>query len=198
MRLKIDQTRKILEDLQSRRLLREAELDAMKHVVSSSPVAFGGALIIPRGLLAARKPGMAPQSPPVDAAARARVEQLAMQAVIEAEQARGCTCIDVSDQNCGWDITSIPPRAADGSTPPDRHIEVKGRAAGQTTVTVSHNEICAALNQQDKFWLALVFVDGTAIDGPHYIHRPFTREPDMAAASVNYDIRDLLRQETRP
>ena len=121
-----------------------------------------------------------------------------MQAVIQAEQARGCTCIDVSDQNCGWDITSIPPRAADGSTPPDRHIEVKGRAAGQTTVTVSHNEICAALNQQDKFWLALVFVDGTAIDGPHYIHKPFTREPDMAAASVNYDIRDLLRQETRP
>lgn len=194
MRLKIDQTRRILEDLQGRRLLREAELDAMKHVVSSSPVAFGGALIIPQGLLAARKPGMTPISS-VDAAARSRIEQLAMQAVIEAEQARGYTCTDVSAQNCGWDITSTPPQSPDGCQLPDRHIEVKGRAAGQTTVTVSHNEICAALNQKEKFWLAVVFVDGDTVDGPHYVQQPFTKEPDMAAASVNYDLRELLARD---
>ena len=98
----------------------------------------------------------------------------------------------MSAQNCGWDITSIPPRSADGSLLPDRHIEVKGRAAGQTTVTVSHNEICAALNQQEKFWLAIVFVDGERVDGPHYVQQPFTQEPEMSVASVNYTIKDLL------
>lgn len=192
MRLKIEQTRKILEELRDRRVLREAELDAMKHVVSTSPVAIGGALVIPAGLLAERRQDSSVTLHSVDAAARKRIEKLAMQAVIQAEQARGYTCVDVSAQNCGWDITSIPPRSADGSLLPDRHIEVKGRAAGQTTVTVSHNEICAALNQQEKFWLAIVFVDGERVDGPHYVQRPFTQEPEMSVASVNYTIKDLL------
>lgn len=192
MRLKIEQTRKILEELRDRRALREAELDAMKHVVSTSPVAIGGALVIPAGLLAERRHDSSVTLHSVDAAARKRIEKLAMQAVIQAEQARGYTCVDVSAQNCGWDITSIPPRSADGSLLPDRHIEVKGRAAGQTTVSVSHNEICAALNQQEKFWLAIVFVDGERVDGPHYVQQPFTQEPEMSVASVNYTIKDLL------
>lgn len=192
MRLKIEQTRKILEELRDRRALREAELDAMKHVVSTSPVAIGGALVIPAGLLAERRHHSSVTLHSVDAAARKRIEKLAMQAVIQAEQARGYTCVDVSAQNCGWDITSIPPRSADGSLLPDRHIEVKGRAAGQTTVSVSHNEICAALNQQEKFWLAIVFVDGERVDGPHYVQQPFTQEPEMSVASVNYTIKDLL------
>lgn len=76
--------------------------------------------------------------------------------------------------------------------PEDRHIEVKGRAAGQTTITASHNEICAALNQKDKFWLAVVFVDGDSVDGPYYAHQPFAQEPEMSVASVNYNIKDLL------
>lgn len=192
MRLKIDQTRKILEDLRGRRTVREAELDAMKHVVSTSPVVVGGALVIPAGLLEARKTGTDAEVFSADAAARKHIETLAMRAVIQAEQARGCTCVDVSAQNCGWDITSTPPQKEDGAVPEDRHIEVKGRAAGQTTITVSHNEICAALNQKDKFWLAVVFVDGDSVDGPHYVHQPFTQEPEMSVASVNYNIKDLL------
>ena len=192
MRLNIEQTRKILQDLCDRRTQREAELDAMKHVVSTSPMVTGCALVIPAGLLAERRQDTAPPVQSVDAAARRRIEQLAMRAVIQAEEARGCTCTDVSAQNCGWDITSTPPPAADGSLPPVRHIEVKGRAAGQTTITVTHNEICSALNQKEKFWLAIVFVDGDTVDGPHYAHQPFTQEPEMSAASVNYTIRDLL------
>lgn len=193
MRLKIEQTRKILEDLRDRRTLREAELDAMKHVVSSSPTVIGCALVIPAGLLEERRHGSSASLQNADAAARKRVEQLAMRAVIQAEEARGYTCMDVSAQNCGWDITSTPPQSPDGSLLPDRHIEVKGRAAGQTTVTVSHNEICAALNQKEKFWLAIVFVDGDTVDGPHYVQQPFTQEPEMSVASVNYDIQDLLK-----
>jgi quercetin dioxygenase-like cupin family protein len=42
----------------------------------------------------------------------------------------------------------------------ERHIEVKGRAKGQETITVTANEIRHGLNQKDKFVLAVVVVDG--------------------------------------
>jgi hypothetical protein len=41
-----------------------------------------------------------------------------------------------------------------------RFIEVKGRAKGSKTVTVTKNEILTALNKQDDFILALVELDG--------------------------------------
>ena len=62
-----------------------------------------------------------------------------------------------------------PPVRPDGSLPTDRHIEVKGRAKGQSTITVTRNEIIYGLNQADKFILAIVVVDGDAFEGPYYI-----------------------------
>ena len=103
----------------------------------------------------------------------------------------GHEVIDVSAQKCGWDITSIPMHS-DGRIPPSRHIEVKGRAKGQTTVTVTRNEVLYGLNQQDKFILAVVLVEGGNHEGPYYIARPFTQEPDWAVTSVNLDLSELL------
>ncbi len=128
----------------------------------------------------------------VDAAARARVERIAMNAVLAAEQRLGCVTKDVSAEKCGWDITSRPPANADGSLRPDRHIEVKGRSKGQTTITVSRNEIIYALNQAEKFLLAVVLVDGDDCEEPFYIPNPFRSEPDFGVASVNYDLNELL------
>ena len=85
-----------------------------------------------------------------------------------------------------------PPLKSDGSLPQDRHIEVKGRSKGQTTITVSRNEILYALNQADKFLLAIVLVEGDKAQGPYYIRQPFTKEPDLGVASINYDLADLL------
>jgi Tfp pilus assembly PilM family ATPase len=95
-----------------------------------------------------------------DAASRAHIERVAMQAVTDAEQALGHMVIDVAADKCGWDITARPPLKSDGSLPQDRHIEVKGRSKGQITITVSRNEILYALNQADKFLLAIVLVGG--------------------------------------
>jgi hypothetical protein len=95
-----------------------------------------------------------------DPEVRSRVEQIAMQAVMDAERACGCQVFDVSKEKCGWDVTSIPP-CSDGKIPPTRHIEVKGRVKGSDTVTVTRNEILYGLNQQDKFVLAVVLVDGS-------------------------------------
>lgn len=190
VRLTLENVRRTVDELTARRESREKELLAMRHVISATPVIVGGALIIPAGLLARRKgqPGWT-----ADADARARIEQIAMRAVMDAERAFGHEVLDVSGQKCGWDITSIPP-ALDGKLPSSRHIEVKGRAKGQTTITVTRNEIIYGLNQSDKFMLAIVLVDGTNFDGPFYVRNPFTHEPDWAVASINLDLNELLKK----
>jgi hypothetical protein len=120
-----------------------------------------------------------------------------MRAVIEAERALGHEVIDVSAEKCGWDLTSLPP-ARDGRLPPSRHIEVKGRAKGQTTITVTRNEILYALNQRDQFILAIVLVDGDRHEGPFYVRQPFTSEPDWAVTSLNLDLGALLARAQPP
>ncbi|MCX6028857.1 MAG: DUF3883 domain-containing protein [Chloroflexi bacterium] len=91
-----------------------------------------------------------------------------------------------------------------------RFIEVKGRISGAETVTITKNEILTALNKPDDWLLALVEVPpapdfGEALmvgeERPtygapagcvvKYVQRPFTREPDFGATSVNYNWRDL-------
>jgi hypothetical protein len=114
-----------------------------------------------------------------------------MRAVMNAERALGHDVIDVSAEKCGWDVTSLP-KALDGKLPPSRHIEVKGRAKGQTTITVTRNEILYGLNQTDKFILAVVMVDGEQHEGPFYVRQPFTQEPDWAVTSINLDLDQLL------
>lgn len=188
-RMQPENARRRVDDLTARLQQRTAELTALKQVVSSTPVVIGSALVIPQGLLAKRK-GEVLFSP--DAASRAHVERVAMAAVTQAEQALGHSVIDVSADKCGWDITARPPINADGSLKQDRHIEVKGRSKGQTTITVSRNEILYALNQADKFLLAIVLVEGDSAEGPFYIRQPFTKEPDLGVASINYDLADLL------
>jgi SNF2 family DNA or RNA helicase len=188
VRLTLENVRRTLDELTARRQTRETELTAMRHVISATPVVMGGALVVPAGLLAQRKgePGWS-----ADAEARKRIEGIAMRAVMDAEIAQGCDVYDVSAEKCGWDITSIPP-AVDGRIPEARHIEVKGRVKGATTVTVTRNEIVYALNQADKFHLAIVLVDGDAHEGPFYLRNPFTQEPDWAVCSVNVDLAQML------
>ena len=194
-RMQPEMARRRVDELTERLNQRKRELEAMKAVVSSTPVVIGGALVIPQGLLAQRK---GETSFCADAEARARVEMVAMNAVIAVEQGFGYDVKDVSAEKCGWDVTARPPANPDGSIKPDRHIEVKGRAKGQSTITVSRNEIIYALNQMDKFLLAVVIVDGDSFEGPHYIRNPFSTEPDFGVASINYDLSDLLSKAVSP
>ncbi|MCD1629467.1 helicase-related protein [Marinobacter shengliensis] len=196
-RMQPEMARRRVDELTERLNQRKRELEAMKSVVSSTPVVIGGALVIPQGLLSMRK---GETTFTADAQARARIEQVAMKAVTDYERALGHTVKDVSAEKCGWDITARLPAKPDGSLLPDRHIEVKGRAKGQETITVSRNEILYALNQADKFWLAIVIVDGDRHEGPFYVKNPFTTEPDFGVPSVNYELKYLLskaeQQET--
>jgi hypothetical protein len=198
VRLQLTNVRRTIDDLTARHESREKELLAMRHVVSNTPVVLGGALVIPAGLLMQKKGIPAEQGGwSADAAARARVEQMAMRAVMAAERALGATVIDVSAQKCGWDVTSQP-KPVDGVLPTTRHIEVKGRAKGQSTITVTKNEILYGLNQADKFILAIVLVDGDRHEGPFYVRQPFTQEPDWAETSKNLDLGQLLAKAIAP
>lgn len=101
---------------------------------------------------------------------------------------------DVTKDHCGWDLTSYPP-AHEEKQPEPRHIEVKGRVKGASTVTISRNEILYAFNQGDKFVLAIVLVaEDDSVGGPFYIRRPFDREPGWGVSSINYNLGDLLQK----
>ena len=194
-RMQPEMARRRVDDLTERLNQRKRELEAMKNVVSSTPVVIGGALVIPQGLLAQRK---GETTFCADAEARSRIEMIALNAVVDVELGFGHTVKDVSAEKCGWDVTARPPVNPDGSLKPDRHIEVKGRAKGQSTITVSRNEIIYGLNQVDKFILAIVIVDGDNFDGPYYVKNPFTQEPDFGVASINYDLDQLIAKSIPP
>ena len=187
-RLQPENARRRAEELSARLNQRTKELEAMRTVASGTPNVIGGALIIPQGLIEQRSGSTQFTA---DAAARARVEAVAMQAVFDAEHARGHRTKDVSAEKCGWDITAFVDQGNE-ELPMERHIEVKGRAKGQSTITVTRNEISYGLNQKDKFVLAIVIVDGESYEGPYYVRNPFTQEPDWAEASKNLDLAALL------
>jgi SNF2 family DNA or RNA helicase len=194
-RMQPENAKRRVDELTARLEQRKRELETMRNVVSSTPKVIGGALVIPTGLLA-KLSGSTTFT--TDAEARRRVELLAMNAVMDAERNLGHDVMDVSAEKCGWDITSRP-KAKNGRLPADRHIEVKGRAKGQTTITITANEIIYALNQKDKFILAVVIVEGDlVVDGPYYIQNPFDREPDFGEESRNYQLASLLKRSAKP
>ena len=196
--------RRKVDELKTRLASRQNEIADEKNLVSLAPVVQGGILVIPQGLIDASDPGRAGASAAsqlaVDAAARKRVELLAMKAVTETEQALGNTVTDVSALKCGWDLTSRYPAPVNKDDPirEDRHIEVKGRVKGATDVILTCNEISYAVNQGDKFILALVLVDGEKTEGPYYIRNIWTNELNFGVEHESYKIADLLTKAEKP
>jgi hypothetical protein len=183
------QARRRCDELEARLQQRLAELEQERRLAPLPPVAIGGALIVPNGLLA-RLLGEDPRQTDATARERQRIEQLAMQAVMAEERRLGYLPRDVSDLKCGYDVES---RLANSGRL--RFIEVKGRTADADTVTVTKNEVLTALNKPEDWWLAVVLVDGEQVAAPAYLSRPFQREPDFAAVSVNYHLDELLKRE---
>jgi hypothetical protein len=145
--------------------------------------------VVPLGLLA--RLGVA-SAPDLHTLETARVEQLAMDAVMEAERRLGYCPRDVGAQKLGYDVESAAPGS--GRL---RFIEVKGRANRADTVTVTKNEILTALNKPDDYILAIVEV-GREASAPRYVRHPFRREPDFGATSVTYRLDELLARAGEP
>jgi superfamily II DNA or RNA helicase len=183
-KLNSGKARQRAEDLSSRLHLRMTQLEQERQLSPLPPVVVGGALIVPIGVL--ERAGQR-STPAMFAHETEEIERLAMEAVMKHERSLGFETRDVSKENNGYDIESRDPK-----TGRLRFIEVKGRVAGADTVTVTRNEMISALNSPDQWRLAIVMIDGVA-GKPRYLVQPFTREPQFAETSANFNIGDLLR-----
>ena len=177
------------EEFAERLKQRRDEITLSRKMTAASPKIISGALIVPVGRLNAEKNLIS------NLKSRAAVEEIAMQAVIDIEKSLGFIPQDISAENRGYDIESFIPKDLRESENSLRFIEVKGRRADADTVTVTKNEILAALNAPNNFILAIVSVDGDKTK-TIYLQNPFKRLPDFGAVSVNYKISELIQHGT--
>jgi hypothetical protein len=193
-RLNSEMAQRRADELQARLQRRMEELEQERHLSAQPPIVLGAALILPQGLL--DKTLKVSETFRISAQARKTIEEVAMRAVMEQERSLGYLPLDVHRDNLGWDIEAAIPNS--GRL---RFIEVKGRIEGAQTITVSKNEILAGLNKPEDYILAVVEVsfegDQARAKGAQYILRPFRKEPDFAATSVNYDLKKLTTLEEK-
>jgi SNF2 family DNA or RNA helicase len=190
-RINSNEARKRADNLDARLHKRLEDLKLEAQISPLPPLVLGGVLVIPAGLLAKLAPACV-EAPHIAhdtqaSAARARA------AVMEVERQLGFEPRDRETEKLGYDVESRVP-----GTGKLRFLEVKGRVSGAETVTVTKNEILYSLNKPDDFILALVELLSETEHRVHYLRRPFRREPDFGATSVNYAFAELLARAEAP
>jgi superfamily II DNA/RNA helicase len=190
-RLNSEEARKRADALIARLDKRLEELRLERQIAPRPPVVIGGLLVAPAGLIArlTGKPLPGPAATVDTQAAAARAREI----VMEIERGLGFEPIDRERDKLGYDIESRVP-----GTGKLRFIEVKGRVSGAATITVTKNEILYSLNKPEDYILALVEFLADGAHRVHYVRRPFRREPDFGAASVNYDFAELIARGEVP
>jgi len=190
-RLNSSEARKRADALQARLEKRMEELKLERQLSALPPVVLGGFLVVSGRLLGEMTGRTAPISTaPADTqavAARARA------IVMDVERRLGFEPTDREHEKLGYDIESRVP-----GTGRLRFIEVKGRVAGASTITVTKNEILYSLNKPDAFILAIVEFLARDEHRVHYVRRPFQREPDFGVTSANYDCAELIARADAP
>jgi hypothetical protein len=153
--------------------------------------AEGGSLVIPVGLLLAAG-AAGPEAGP-DAAARKRVELLAMNAVFAAEKALGRMPRGVSAQRgLGYDIESVDDQG-------DLFfIEVKGRVNGAESATLTINEVNTGRISPHRFRLALVTVTGDQAAAPVYVSGIDWGVPGFGDTQITKNLNQLLAAGKEP
>ncbi len=176
--------------IQQANRLRELELE--KQVFSGQPQITGAAVVIPVGLMNLLCGKSVDSEISHD---KKTMEMAGMNAVMAIEKRLGFAPVDVSSENCGYDIESKIPveRRNDGNAL--RLIEVKARKADADFVTLTRNEILTARNCEENgnYILAVVMVDGEKTETTYFEHIHFN-EPDVSMRSCNYSIQDLKQQ----
>ena len=189
-RVNSQEARRRADELQGRLQKRMEQLDLEAQVSALPPLALGGMVIVPAGLLAQ----MTGDPLPVSAQAETQVAAARARAIImDVERSLGFTPTDREFEKLGYDIESLEP-----GTGRLRFLEVKGRISGAATITVTNNEILYSLNKPEDFILAIVEFLGEDQHRVHYVRRPFHREPDFGVTSVNYDFAGLIAKAEVP
>ena len=187
-RLNSGEARKRADELQARLQKRMTEIARERQISPLPPVVLGGLLVAPVGLIRAMT-GAAPAQPIDTQASAARAREI----VMAVERSLGFEPVDRETEKLGYDIESAVP-----GTGRLRFIEVKGRVSGADTITVTKNEILTSLNKPDDYILAIVEFNDSTRHKVYYVRRPFRREPDFAASSVNYAMAELIAQSSPP
>jgi SNF2 family DNA or RNA helicase len=191
-KLNSGEARKRADILSGRLQKRLEELKLEAQLSALPPVALGGFLVVPIGLIRVMtgQGNAAVAAVPADtqaSAARARA------IIMDIERNLGFEPTDRELEKLGYDIESRIPGS--GKL---RFIEVKGRASGAPTITVTRNEILYSLNKPEDFVLAIVEFLDDENHKVHYLRQPFNREPDFGVTSVNYDFAELLARAGEP
>jgi superfamily II DNA or RNA helicase len=182
------------EELAERQKRRMDQLLQERFISSQPPRVRGGMVVIPRGLLDARKTPSVSNQFSEDPAARKEIELAAMRAVMAAERALGHEPVDVSVQKVGYDIASHDPRSGHL-----RFIEVKGRIDGADSVMITRQEVITSLHEPEKFILAIVSVAGGFAHEPRYVRGALVeREPSFLETAIQFDLRRLLERAEAP
>ena len=192
-RLNSREARRRADNLRARLQKRLEDLRLEAQISPLPPVVLGGLLVIPRGLIDAMTGRQAEAAPTAGATDRQAVAARARAIVMQAERRLGYEPADRETEKLGYDIESRVP-----DTGKLRFIEVKGRASGEATVTVTRNEILYSLNKPDDFILAIVEFLADGSHRVHYVRRPFQREPDFGVTSVNYNLEELITRGEKP
>ena len=188
-RLNSGEARRRADTMQTRLQKRLADLKRDAQISPRPPIVLGGLLVVPRGLIDTMTGHPAPTATVDTQASAVRARAI----VMATERRLGFEPTDREIEKLGYDIESRVP--ATGAL---RFIEVKGRRSDAETITVTRNEILYSLNKPDDFILAIVAFRDDDTHHVHYVRRPFEREPDFKASSVNYALKDLLTGAEEP
>ena len=190
-KLNSGEARKRADLLQGRLQKRLEDLRLEGQISPLPPIVLGGMLVVPIGLIRSVQGTTGPMS---TAAVDTQASGARARAIImEVERSLGFDPTDRELEKLGYDIES---RIT--GTGKLRFIEVKGRVAGASTITVTRNEILYSLNKPEDFILAIVEFLDESTHKVHYLRQPFGREPDFGVTSVNYDFSELLARAGKP
>ncbi len=180
------------EELEVRLQKRLAEINDERMISAMPPVIVGGSLVIPKGLLQSLKHQNVAET--CCQGDRQAIEFAGMKAVMDIERNLGFIPRDVSARKCGYDVESEIPEEKQTGEACLRFIEVKSRAKGADTVTVTKNEMLHALNSPVEFILAIVEVDGENTRTV-YLQNPFKGldKPSFMEVNRSFKIVDLIR-----
>lgn len=193
-RLNSAMARQRADDLEARLRRRLEHLEREKQLSPLPPVAIGGALVIPQGMLDRLGGGGSPPATEPSAEERERINRLAVDAVMAAERALGRQPTEMDHYNEGYDIESRDPNEPGRL----RFIEVKGSTVGRDQITVSATQIRYCCNQPDNWILAVVPIDGDHAREPRYLYGPFEQPPGFAEVGRTFRTDQLLAQAQPP
>jgi hypothetical protein len=145
----IAQAEQHLDELNTRREVRQRELELERHCSIADITHIGRAQVLPHP--ERTSPQLAPMiSDP-------EIERIAIAAAIRYEEARGWIVESVEAENRGFDLISRRPHPEDAKTFIEvRFIEVKGRA-GVGVIALSENEYRTAQRLKGDYWLYAAF-----------------------------------------